>query len=69
MTSLRTDQEPGHSWIVIIAVIGINIQTMTIHSSFAVFYQPLRDKYDASRETIGWSFSIMGIVAAMAGTY
>ncbi|KAK2162092.1 hypothetical protein LSH36_104g04005 [Paralvinella palmiformis] len=54
-------------WLIAFSSFGINVLTMMTYTSYPVMYQPLIDKYDSDRMTIGLTFSILCLTGDVAG--
>jgi hypothetical protein len=59
--------EPIGCWITLVAAFGVNTVVAAIETSFALFYGPLVDKYDATKANVGISASLLISFGSISG--
>ena len=59
--------EPLQSWLQLLAIFLMNAILAVPESTFGIFYDPLVDKYDVSRASLGWASSILYTTAMVTG--
>ncbi|MEY3474633.1 MAG: putative MFS-type transporter YhjX, partial [Pseudomonadota bacterium] len=67
MTLPDTEAEPRAAWVVVWACFTALAVIFGVSYSFAAFFEPLRQEFNASRADVSWLFGVSGLIYFVLG--